>query len=49
LPAGADAKVDGDPTAAADADASTGATIEVGRWGRGGSPSGTSEEHCQIE
>jgi hypothetical protein len=43
LPAGAGAEVGGEPTAAADADA--GAGVEVDRWGRGGTPSGTSEEH----
>jgi hypothetical protein len=47
LPAGADAEVDGDPTAAADADA--GARARVDRWGRGGTPSSTSEEHYWME
>jgi hypothetical protein len=47
LPAGADAEVDGEPTAATDADA--GAGVEVDRWGRGGTASGTSEEHCWME
>jgi hypothetical protein len=36
-----------EPTAAADADA--GATVEVGRWSHGGTPSGTSEEHYWME
>jgi hypothetical protein len=49
LPAGAGAEVGGEPTAAANADAGAGAAIEVGRWSRGGTPSGTSEEHCQME
>jgi hypothetical protein len=36
LPVVAGAEVGGVPTAAA---------VEVGRWSRGGTPSGTSEEH----
>jgi hypothetical protein len=47
LPAGADAEVDGEPTAAADADA--GAEAEVDRWGHGGTPSSTLEEHYRLE
>jgi hypothetical protein len=43
LPAGAGAEVGGEPTATADADA--GAGVKVDRWGRGGTPSGTSEKH----
>jgi hypothetical protein len=43
LPAGAGAEVDGEPTAAMDTDA--GAVVKVGRWSRGGTPSGASEEH----
>jgi hypothetical protein len=43
LPAGAGAEVGGEPTTAADADAGGG--VEADRWGRGGTPSGTSEEH----
>jgi hypothetical protein len=39
--AGASTEVGGEPTAAADADAG----VEVDRWGRGGTPSSTSEEH----
>jgi hypothetical protein len=39
--------VGGEPTAAADADA--GAAVGMGRWGHGGAPSGTSEEHYQME
>jgi hypothetical protein len=45
LPAGAGAEVGGEPTTAVDADADAGAGVEVDRWGRGGTPSGTSEEH----
>jgi hypothetical protein len=47
LLAGASALVDGEPTAADDAGAS--ATVGVGRWSRGGTPSDTSEEHYQME
>jgi hypothetical protein len=47
LSTGAGAEVGGEPTAAADADA--GAGIEVDRWGHGGTPSGTSEEHYWME
>jgi hypothetical protein len=43
LPAGVGAEVGGEPTAAVDADAGAGG--EVDRWGHGGTPSGTSEEH----
>jgi hypothetical protein len=42
LPAGADAEVGGEPTAAS-------AGVEVDRWGHGGTPSGTSEEHYWME
>jgi hypothetical protein len=35
-------------TAAADAGGG-GATDSAGRWGRGGTPSGAWEEHCQME
>jgi hypothetical protein len=51
LPAGADAEVGREPTAVADtnADVGTGAAVEVGRWGRGGTPSGTLEEHFRME
>jgi hypothetical protein len=45
-PADAGAEVGGKPTVAA----GTGATAdEVGRWDRGGTPSGTWEEHCRME
>jgi hypothetical protein len=40
LPAGNGTEVGGKPTTAADADA--GAAVEVDRWSRGGTPSGTS-------
>jgi hypothetical protein len=44
------AEVGGKSTTAADAGAaSAGAADEAGRWGRGGTPSGTWEEHCQTE
>jgi hypothetical protein len=49
LPAGAGAEVGGEPTAAVYADAGATAAVEVGRWNRGGTPSGTSEEHYQME
>jgi hypothetical protein len=42
LPAGAGAEVGREPTVVADADASAGAAVGVGRWGHGGTPSGTS-------
>jgi hypothetical protein len=44
LPAGASAEVGGEPTAAAGADAG----VEVDWWSRGGTSSGTSEEHYQM-
>jgi hypothetical protein len=47
LPAGADAKVGGEPTAAVDATAA--ARVEVDRWGHGGTSSGTTEEHYWME
>jgi hypothetical protein len=40
LPTGADTEVGGEPTAVVDA--AVGARVEVDRWGRGGTPSGTS-------
>jgi hypothetical protein len=40
LPVGADAEVGGEPTAAADIGAGAAAAIGVGRWSRGGTPSG---------
>jgi hypothetical protein len=47
LTAGAVIMVGGEPTAVANTDA--GAAIEVGRWSRGGTPSGTLEEHYRME
>jgi hypothetical protein len=47
LPAGAGVEVGGEPTATADADA--GAAVEVGRWSRGVTPFGTSDEHYWME
>jgi hypothetical protein len=47
-PADAGAEVGRKPTAAADASAAgTGVADEVGRWGCGGTPSGTWEEQCR--
>jgi hypothetical protein len=47
MPAGAGAEVGGELTAAMDADAGAGAGVD--RWGRGGTPSGTSDEHYWME
>jgi hypothetical protein len=47
LPAGAGAKVGGEPTATTDAD--VGAGVEVGRWSHGGTLSGTLEERNYME
>jgi hypothetical protein len=47
LPAGAGAEVGGEPTATADVGASAG--VKVGRWSHGGTTSGISEEHYQME
>jgi hypothetical protein len=49
LPAGVGAEVGGKPTAAADAGVDDVVAGKVGRWSRGGTPSGTSEEHFQME
>jgi hypothetical protein len=49
LPTGADAKVGGEPTVVADAGVDVAVTGEVGRWSRGGTPFGTSEEHYRME
>jgi hypothetical protein len=49
LPTGASAEVGGEPTTAANVDAGVGAAIKVDRWSRGGTPSGTSEEHYRME
>jgi hypothetical protein len=46
-PADAGAEVGRKPTAAAGAGAA--AADEAGRWGHGGTPSGTYEEHCRKE
>jgi hypothetical protein len=47
--AGAGTKGGGEPTTIADANAGAVATVEVGRWGHSGTPSGTSEEHYRME
>jgi hypothetical protein len=44
---GAGAGVGGESTAATDAGAD--ATVEVGRWSYGGTPSDTSDEHYRME
>jgi hypothetical protein len=49
LPAGADAEVGREPTAAADAGVDATADGKVGRWGHDGTPSGTLEEHYRTE
>jgi hypothetical protein len=49
LPVGAGAEVGREPTTATDIDAGAAAAVEVGRWSRGGTPSGTSEEHYWME
>jgi hypothetical protein len=45
--------VGGEPTAAVDADAGTGASadaiVEVDRWSQSDTPFGTSEEHYQMK
>jgi hypothetical protein len=49
-PADAGTEVGGKPTAAVSTGAAgAGAADEVGRWGRGGTPSDTWEEHCRTE
>jgi hypothetical protein len=47
LSASAGTEVGGKPTATTDA--SAGAADEAGRRGRGGTPSGTWDEHCRTE
>jgi hypothetical protein len=47
LPVGAGAGVGREPTTAANAN--TGAAVEVDRWSRGGTPSGTSGEQYRME
>jgi hypothetical protein len=49
LAIGVGAEVGRESTSAADVDAGNGAAIEVGRWSRGSTPSGTSEEHYWME
>jgi hypothetical protein len=49
LPAGAGAEVDGEPTTVADIGASAAAAVRVGRWSRGGTLFGASEEHYRME
>jgi hypothetical protein len=49
LPAGAGAEVGGEPTATIDAGAGAAAAVGVGRWSRGGTPFGNSEEHYRME
>jgi hypothetical protein len=49
LPAGAGAEVGREPTATTDGDADAAMVVEVGRWSRGGTPFGTSEEHYWME
>jgi hypothetical protein len=49
LPVGAGTEVGGEPTAAADAGVDASVVGEVGRWSRGGTPSGTSGEHLWME
>jgi hypothetical protein len=49
LPAGAGIEVGGEPTVVAVQGAAAAAAVRVGRWSRGGTPSGTSEEHYWME
>jgi hypothetical protein len=49
LPATAGTEGGGEPTTLANASVDAAVTGEVGRWGCGGTPSGTSEEHYQTE
>jgi hypothetical protein len=49
LPMGAGAEVGWEPTAATDTGTNAAAAIRVGRWSRGGTLSGTSEEHYRME
>jgi hypothetical protein len=46
---GARAEVGREPTATDDVGVDAAAAGEVGRWGRGGTPSSTSEEHYRME
>jgi hypothetical protein len=45
----ASTEVGGEPTVAADASGGAAAAVRVGRWSRGDTSSGTSEEHYQME
>jgi hypothetical protein len=49
LPIGAGTKVGGEHTATIDAGVDAVVASEVGRWSRGGTPSGTLEEHYRTE
>jgi hypothetical protein len=49
MPAGVGTKVGGKPTATADACVDAATAGEVGRWSRGGTPSGTSGEHIRTK
>jgi hypothetical protein len=49
LPASVGAEVDEEPTVAADASVDVAVAGEVGRWSRGGTLSGTLEEHYRTE
>jgi hypothetical protein len=51
LPTSASTEVGEEPTTAIDTGAGAGAAaaVGVGRWNRGATPSGTSEEHYQTE
>jgi hypothetical protein len=49
VPAGVGAEVGGEPTAAADAGAGGAVAIGVGRWNRGGTPSGTPYTPSTVE
>jgi hypothetical protein len=49
LPAGASAEVGEEPTVATDANAGAVVAVEVGRWNRDVTQSGTSEKHYWME
>jgi hypothetical protein len=49
LPAGVGAEVGEEPIDATDTGVDAAVASEVGRWSRGGTPSGTSEEHYRTE
>jgi hypothetical protein len=48
-PTGAGVEVGGEPTTAVDTDAGASAAVEMDRWSRGCTSSGTSEEHYRME